>query len=135
MSASPALCTLALAAIATAFTEGVRRLPPVDALPAALARPGASFVTLELGDALLGCVGTLVATRPLAVDVAAHALGAAFDDPRVPTLTRDDYERMSVKVSVLAPPADVRVSRYTTTEAHDHGPRARPRATTGSGRR
>lgn len=69
-----------------------------------LRRPGASFVTLERGDQLLGCIGTLVAVDPLVVDVAQHALAAAFADPRLPPVTGDDFVVMSIKVSVLTPP-------------------------------
>jgi AmmeMemoRadiSam system protein A len=39
----------------------------------------------------------------LAHDVAANAAGAAFADPRLPAVTRDDFAEMSVKVSVLGP--------------------------------
>jgi AmmeMemoRadiSam system protein A len=98
------LCQVAIDAIATAFTHGVRRPPSLHGLDARLRAPGASFVTLERDDALLGCVGALVARQPLAVDVAEHALQAAFDDPRLPPLCVDDYAVMSVKVSVLSPP-------------------------------
>jgi AmmeMemoRadiSam system protein A len=96
------LCSIALDAIATALTTGRRRLPALDDCPAGLRTPGASFVTLERNGRLLGCVGTLEAVRPLAVDVAEHALAAAFDDPRLPPVTRADYPEMAVKVSVLS---------------------------------
>ncbi len=67
-----------------------------------LRAPGASFVTLERGGALLGCIGTLEAYRPLVEDVVANAVAAAFADPRLPDVTPEDYQVMSVKVSVLS---------------------------------
>ncbi|WP_208028972.1 AmmeMemoRadiSam system protein A [Rhabdothermincola sediminis] len=68
--------------------------PPLRAL-------GASFVTLRREERLLGCIGTIEPVRPLLADVAHNAYGAAFGDPRLPPVTRDDYHQMTVKVSVL----------------------------------
>jgi AmmeMemoRadiSam system protein A len=106
------LCSIALNAIATALTTGRRRLPAVDALPDDLRAPGATFVTLERNGRLLGCVGTLEAVQPLGVDVAEHALAAAFDDPRMPPVNRADYPEMSVKVSVLSPSEPITANDY-----------------------
>ena len=53
----------------------------------ALDQAAATFVTLERGDALLGCIGTLEATEPLAASVARNACKAAFADPRLPAVT------------------------------------------------
>jgi AmmeMemoRadiSam system protein A len=99
------LCDIAIAAINTALVDGVRCLPRADELTGRLGEPAATFVTLEREGRLLGCVGTLDAHQPLGVDVAEHALAAAFDDPRVPPVTIDDLPVMSVKVSVLSPPS------------------------------
>jgi AmmeMemoRadiSam system protein A len=96
------LCDIALDAIAHALNGGKRRTPVLTGLDPALCELAATFVTLERSGRLLGCVGTLRAHQPLAVDVAEHALAAAFDDPRVPAVTRDDFPEMSVKVSVLS---------------------------------
>ncbi|HSO96043.1 MAG TPA: AmmeMemoRadiSam system protein A [Acidimicrobiia bacterium] len=88
------------------------RLPDPAAFDGPLRELGASFVTLERGGQLLGCIGTLVAVQPLVVDVARHALDAAFADPRLPPVTRDDFAQMSVKVSVLSPPEPMAVSTF-----------------------
>ena len=68
-----------------------------------LRRPGASFVTLEMEGRLRGCIGTLEARRPLAVDVARNAAAAAFEDPRFGRLSRTEFERVDVHISVLTP--------------------------------
>lgn len=65
--------------------------------------PGASFVTLRRDERLLGCIGTLAPQRALHADVAHNATAAAFDDPRMPPLTTDDFAVATVKVSVLSP--------------------------------
>ena len=78
-----------------------RWLPDLDDLRGALRDPGACFVTLRTDGALQGCIGSLVAHRPLGVDVAANAAAAAFDDPRLPALTPADVPVTDVHVSVL----------------------------------
>ena len=65
---------------------------------------GASFVTLTRDGQLRGCIGSLEAVRPLGEDVAANALAAAFRDPRFPQLTRQEWPRCSVEVSLLSLP-------------------------------
>jgi AmmeMemoRadiSam system protein A len=65
----------------------------------------ATFVTLERGGDLRGCIGTLEASRPLVQDVAANAYAAAFSDPRFPPLAAAELPDLTVRVSVLSPPA------------------------------
>jgi len=112
-----ALCEIAVTAIEIALVEHVRRRPPLGGLDPTLTEPGASFVTLERDGQLLGCIGALQPRQPLAWDVAEHAIGAAFDDPRLPALTDDDFPEMSVKVSVLSP--SVRVPAASFAELRD----------------
>jgi AmmeMemoRadiSam system protein B/AmmeMemoRadiSam system protein A len=77
--------------------------PLADAdVPAALRSPGASFVTLERGTELLGCIGSLDPRRALWRDVARNARGAAFEDPRFPPLEPDELAGVSIEVSVLS---------------------------------
>lgn len=70
----------------------------------ALCKPGATFVTLTQEGQLRGCIGTLEAWRPLADDVRANAMAAAFRDPRFDPLPRDELDRTRVEVSLLTPP-------------------------------
>ena len=83
--------------------------PGTGRVPDDAAAPGAAFVTLRRDGQLLGCIGSMTPTRPLADDVAAHAYDAAFRDPRLPAVTRQDLDRMVVEISVLGPlePIDV----------------------------
>ena len=80
--------------------------PPVDldALPESLTRDGASFVTLNKGGALRGCIGSLEASRPLAQDVRENAISAAFHDPRFPPVRTEELDDLHVEVSVLSTP-------------------------------
>jgi AmmeMemoRadiSam system protein B/AmmeMemoRadiSam system protein A len=69
-----------------------------------LAQSGATFVTLTRDGQLRGCIGSLKAARPLGVDVAENARGAAFRDPRFPRVAADEWPRCRVEVSLLSAP-------------------------------
>lgn len=71
---------------------------------ATLMHAGASFVTLHLNRQLRGCIGSLEAHRPLAIDVAENAWAAAFRDPRFPALQRHERDALDVEISVLGQP-------------------------------
>lgn len=64
----------------------------------------ACFVTLEINQQLRGCIGMLEAVRPLATDVAENAYSAAFKDPRFSPLSNDEYDLLSLHISVLSIP-------------------------------
>lgn len=89
---------------------GERFLPEVDTYPEPLARPGASFVTLNMSGQLRGCIGTLEAYQPLIVDVARNAYSAAFRDPRFPGLQQHEFEFVEFHVSVLSEPETMHVT-------------------------
>jgi AmmeMemoRadiSam system protein A len=78
----------------------------------ALDQAAATFVTLERGEALLGCIGTLEATESLAASVARNACKAAFADPRLPAVSVADFEVMTTKVSVLSRLTPVRARSW-----------------------
>jgi AmmeMemoRadiSam system protein A len=67
-----------------------------------LQQHGASFVTLKLRQQLRGCIGTLVAHRPLGDDVKNNALAAAFRDPRFTPLVASELHTVRIEVSVLS---------------------------------
>lgn len=71
----------------------------------------ATFVTLNLNGNLRGCIGSLVATRPLIEDVMHNAKAAAFNDPRFAPLSLDEFEHIDIEVSLLSTP--------TLLEYHD----------------
>jgi len=73
--------------------------------PAELRQPGACFVTLQRGGALLrGCIGSAQAWRPLAEDLADNAFKAAFGDSRFPPLQAAELEGLTLSLSLLTPP-------------------------------
>jgi AmmeMemoRadiSam system protein A len=67
----------------------------------------ALFVTLRRGDALRGCIGTLVPEGDLARAIPRFARKAAFDDPRFPPLSEEELALCSIEISLLSPPEPV----------------------------
>jgi AmmeMemoRadiSam system protein A len=76
----------------------------LDTLPASLREIRATFVTLEEGGQLRGCIGTITASLPLAEDVAQRAYAAAFGDPRFPPVQAPELGQLRISISVLTPP-------------------------------
>ncbi|HTT07389.1 MAG TPA: AmmeMemoRadiSam system protein B [Gammaproteobacteria bacterium] len=76
----------------------------------ALRATRASFVTLTKNGQLRGCIGTLEAHRPLAVDVAANAYASGFRDPRFPALNAVELAQVHIHISVLSPPAPMTIA-------------------------
>ncbi|MBI5522475.1 MAG: AmmeMemoRadiSam system protein B [Desulfarculus sp.] len=80
----------------------------------ALLRPGGVFVTLKQHGELRGCIGAMVARRPLAREVVAMAVEAALRDPRFPPVRTQELDGLELELSVLSPmqpcrPEEVRV--------------------------
>lgn len=73
-----------------------------EALPPALARPAAVFVTLTRDGVLRGCIGGLEARHPLAEATARAAVNAAFHDPRFAPVTAAELPSLEMEVSVLS---------------------------------
>lgn len=93
------LLTLARNAIGKTF--GITQRPFEDR--ATLHQPGAVFVTLTQRAALRGCIGTLLAYRPLIDDVHENARAAAFSDPRFPPVKARELDGLRIEVSLLGP--------------------------------
>jgi len=68
----------------------------------------ATFVTLTIQGKLRGCIGSLQAYRPLVEDVAHNAFAAAFQDPRFPRLTRQEFAPLQLHISILSPPEPIK---------------------------
>ena len=75
-----------------------------------LTQNGATFVTLTQNGNLRGCIGSLEAYRPLALDVAENAIAAAFRDPRFPPLGPEELDFTRVEVSLLDVPKPMEFS-------------------------
>ena len=73
---------------------------------------GAVFVTLntkEKGE-LRGCIGSLQAYQPLYKDIISNAQSAALRDPRFRPLSLEEFEHISIEVSILSKPETLHYS-------------------------
>lgn len=80
-------------------------VPQIDlsSIPAVLQSPGASFVTLTKQGELRGCLGSLEARQPLALDVCEHAVAAALSDFRFSPVTPEEVAQLHIEISRLSP--------------------------------
>jgi AmmeMemoRadiSam system protein B/AmmeMemoRadiSam system protein A len=96
------LLDAAVASIRYCMQHGKEPGVTLKNVPRALLAMRATFVTLTLDGQLRGCIGTLVAGRPLVFDVVANAYKAAFADPRFKPLTNAELDRLDVEISILS---------------------------------
>ncbi|MCF8479387.1 MAG: AmmeMemoRadiSam system protein A [Rhodospirillum sp.] len=104
------LLVLAAEAIVEGLRDGRPTPPDLATQPGPLRAKGAAFVTLTKGGQLRGCIGSVGANRPLALDVAANAWAAATRDPRFPRLTLEELPELALSVSVLTTPVPMTFS-------------------------
>lgn len=81
-----------------------KELPLCEKTPTVFDQYGACFVTLEKEGDLRGCIGSIIAHRPLIEDLIKNAQSAAFSDPRFQPLREDEFENLSIDVSLLSEP-------------------------------
>ena len=74
-----------------------------------LKEKGAVFVTLNKREnhQLRGCIGSLTAHRELYKDIIDNAVSAATHDPRFSPLAQDEFDKISVEVSLLSEPHEL----------------------------
>jgi len=75
-----------------------------------LAKPGAVFVTINERSSLRGCIGSLVAHRPLIDDIIENAKAAAFGDPRFAPLRPEEFDAITIEISLLSEPKPLEYS-------------------------
>ncbi len=63
-----------------------------------------AFVTLTINNRLRGCIGYITSNFSLDKTVEDAAVQAAIGDPRFPKLTSDEFNLISIEVSVLSEP-------------------------------
>jgi len=78
-------------------------LPPAEATTDKLGQRSGAFVTLKERGELRGCIGFIVAAKPLVETIQEMAQSAAFRDPRFPPVTAADVPKLSIEISVLSP--------------------------------
>ena len=95
---------IAREAIGTQFDHSVIKTEALVGVHPELTLKKATFVTLTLDGRLRGCIGSLIAHRPLIDDLISNAHSAAFQDPRFPPLSVEEFPRIKIEVSLLSEP-------------------------------
>ena len=72
-----------------------------------LGKEKACFVTLNHHHHLRGCIGSIIPHRLLIDDLISNARSAAFNDPRFPPLTHEEFSTITIEVSLLSLPEEV----------------------------
>jgi AmmeMemoRadiSam system protein A len=95
-----------------------RRFEPAEPASPALRERGGAFVTLERNGELRGCIGHLIADRPLARVVQDMAIAAATQDPRFSPVSAEELPHLILEISALSSfrriedPAEISVGRH-----------------------
>jgi AmmeMemoRadiSam system protein B/AmmeMemoRadiSam system protein A len=82
-----------------------------------LKRQLGAFVTLKVNGALRGCIGRFISSDPLYLVVRESAISSAFEDPRFPPLTKEEFPKIEMEITVLGPlkrisdPSEIRLGR------------------------
>jgi AmmeMemoRadiSam system protein B/AmmeMemoRadiSam system protein A len=74
-----------------------------EKLPEIFTRNLGAFVTLRVSGVLRGCIGRFISSEPLYEVVRETALLSAFEDSRFPPLTKEEFEKTDIEISVLGP--------------------------------
>jgi len=100
---SSMLFTIARNSIRYKLLENRRVAIDETTIPSKFKKPLGAFVTLKINGALRGCIGRFVTSDPLFKVVQESALSSAFDDPRFAPLTKEEFEKAEVEITVLGP--------------------------------
>src|SRR6266436_185080 len=84
-----------------ATVTGQSHQPPTPS--GELTRPAAAFVSLHCEGQLRGCIGHLEEDGQLLQTIAECAQLACTSDPRFPSVTAAELDRLEVEISVLGP--------------------------------
>ncbi len=87
----------------------------------ALSEKRGAFVTLEKHGDLRGCIGRLVADRPLFLTVQEMAIQAATGDPRFSSVRSEELPDIEIEVSVLSPMEKLSHDRLEKIRIGEHG--------------
>ena len=81
------------------------KVPQIDKklLSPNLIIPAGAFVTLIENGELRGCIGSFLATLPLADIVQSMAVAASTEDPRFEAVKLSDIDKLKIEISVLTP--------------------------------
>lgn len=63
-----------------------------------------TFVTLNIEKGLRGCIGHIIPQESLIEGIRINAINAAFRDPRFPPLSKKEWDKIEIEISILTEP-------------------------------
>ena len=97
------LISIARNSIRTMLFENKQLSISPENLPPVFKRNIGAFVTLKVDGNLRGCIGMFTSPDPLYQVVSQMALASAFEDSRFSPLTKTEFEKIEIEISVLGP--------------------------------
>ena len=91
---------------AALFDQKAEKIPDSSVSDKFSQRRG-TFVTLTIDHNLRGCIGHIIPQETLIEGVRLNALNAAFRDPRFRPLSKKEWARVKIEVSVLTDPQEL----------------------------
>jgi AmmeMemoRadiSam system protein B/AmmeMemoRadiSam system protein A len=97
------LISIARESIKSMLYNKKRLVPDPTALPDIFKEPLGAFVTIKIGKELRGCIGRFMPSDPLYSVVIDMAVACAFEDSRFVPLTKEEFNKVNIEISVLSP--------------------------------
>jgi MEMO1 family protein len=97
------LFSIARNSIRTMLYEKKRFVTDEKTMPEKLKMQLGAFVTLKIDGALRGCIGRFISSDPLYSVVQSSAVSSAFEDPRFNPMTRAEFDKTEIEITVLGP--------------------------------
>jgi len=97
------LFSIARSSIESMLNDGKTLEIDSSNITAPLKKINGAFVTLKIGGILRGCIGRFTSDEPLYEAVKLSAISSAFEDPRFRELTKQEYEKVEIEITVLGP--------------------------------
>jgi AmmeMemoRadiSam system protein B/AmmeMemoRadiSam system protein A len=97
------LFAIARNSIRTMLYENKRTGIDEKAVPEKFKKQMGAFVTLKINGVLRGCIGRFISSDPLYEVVRASALSSAFEDPRFSPLSKEEFKKTEIEITVLGP--------------------------------
>jgi MEMO1 family protein len=94
---------IARSSIETMLQQKKRFIINRDTVTSGLQKKMGAFVTLKIGGNLRGCIGRFISEEPLYQVVNEMATASAFDDNRFDPLSKEEYPKLEIEISVLGP--------------------------------
>lgn len=87
--------------ISSLFNGNEPQKPNYEKYPLLKQKFGA-FVTLTIQHQLRGCIGYIIGREPLFDTICSAAIHAAVSDSRFPALTKSEFEKVHIEISILS---------------------------------